>query len=232
MLPEPITYFYNKLGFDPKSVKNIVFGKKYCAVVLKNGQIGVCATLNHQVEIDFASFPDLTGLSDRIILNAYFNAVLNYENLYSEEKDIFDKIDFGKYKNIVMTGYFRSLTEKFRNQNISLTIFDLESEEDEITPLNLQPETISKADALILTSTSIFNDSLQSLIKYTQNQCDIYLLGPSTLMHPDLFKFGNIKYCFGSLFEKNDQRVLKIIKEGGGTSDFSKFMRKVFLKRK
>ncbi|HAF30724.1 MAG TPA: hypothetical protein DCG75_16905 [Bacteroidales bacterium] len=230
-MQEPLEFFFEKYGIDLQNINKIVCGEKYVAVVLKNGNVGVCATLDHYVNIDIKDLriPDLKKTQHRIVLNAYFNAAFNYQNNYGTSIDIFDKIDFKKYNKIVMIGFFRSLVEKFENEKINLTIFDKAVEDDKLTNMDKQLEEISKADALVLSSTSVFNSTFLDLVNATNDQCDIYLLGPSTMLNKEMFQYRNIKFLFGSIFEPNDINTLKIIQQGGGTKQFLPFMDKVFL---
>ena len=230
-MQEPIEYFFEKYGIDLKSINQIICGKKYVAVLLKNGKVGVCATLDNYVNIDVRDLkiPDIKNIQHRIVINAYYNAVFNYQNEYDTTSDIFDKIDFKKYNKIVMIGFFQSLVKKFENENINLTIFDKAVQNDKLTDMSQQLEEISKADALILSSTSVFNNTFMDLVNATKDTCDIYTLGPSTILNKEMFQYRNIKLLFGSIFEENDVNTLKIIQQGGGTKQFLPFMDKVFL---
>ncbi len=231
-MQEPIEYFFEKYGIDLQSINQIVCGKKYVAVLLKDGKVGVCATLDNYVNIDVRDLkiPDLKNIQHRIVLNAYFNAIYNYNNKYDTTIDIFDKIDFKKYNKIVMVGFFRSLVDKFENDNIDLTIFDKAVEDEKLADMSEQLKKVAKADALILSSTSVFNNTFLDLINATNENCDIYTLGPSTILNTEMFQYRNIKFLFGSIFELNDVNTLKIIQHGGGTKQFLPFMDKVFLK--
>lgn len=231
-MQEPLLYFFEKYGVNNKEIKQIICGEKYVAVLLKNGHIGVCATLGNYVNIGLQDlrFPDLQNIQHRIVLNAYFNAAFNYQNQYDHTIDIFDKIDFQKYTKIVMIGHFKSLVEKFERENIALTIFDKAVEDKKLTPMQQQLEEISKADAIIISSTTIFNNTFTELVNASKKECDIYTLGPSTILHDDMFRYRNIKLLFGSIFEPNDTITLKIIENDGGTKQFLPFMNKVFLK--
>jgi len=229
---EPIEYFYEKYGIDLQNIQDIICGEKYVAVVLNNGNTGVCATLDNYVNIDIKDlrFPDLKNIQHRIILNAYFNAFYNYQNQYDTRIDIFDKIDFKKYNKIVMIGFFKSLVEKFENDKIDLSIFDKAVEHVKLTDMALQIKEVSKADAVILSSTTVFNNTFLELVNATKEGCDVYTLGPSTILNKEMFQYRNIKLLFGAIFESNDVNTLKIIQEGGGTKQFLPFMNKVFLK--
>jgi len=230
-MKEPLEYFFEKYGVDLQNIKHLVCGQKYVAVVLKNGNIGVCATLENYVNIETRElrFPDLKNIQHRIVLTAYFNATFNYDNKYDTSIDIFNKIDFKKYKSIVMIGYFQSLAEKFNKQEIPLTIFDKEVKDTQLTDMSLQLNIVSQADVLILTSTSVFNNTFLELVNATKKDCDVFTLGPSTIMHNEMFLYRNVKLLFGSVFGPNDMLTLKIIESGGGTKQFKLYMKKVFL---
>ena len=230
-MKEPLEYFFEKFGIDLQSIKDIVCGEKYVAVILKNGRLGVCSTLNNYVNIDVKDlrFPDLKNIQHRIILNAYFNAKYNYNNQYDTTIDIFDKIDFKKYKKIVMIGFFRSLVDKFEKESIDLKIFDKTENDAKLTDMTEQLSEVAKADAVIMSSTTIFNNTFLDLVNSTTDSCDIYTLGPSTLLSKEMVQYKNIKLLFGSVFEKDDINTIKVIQNGGGTKQFMAFMDKVFL---
>ncbi|MCK5171473.1 MAG: hypothetical protein KAQ75_16455, partial [Bacteroidales bacterium] len=105
-------------------------------------------------------------------------------------------------------------------------------EDDKLTNMTEQLAEIAKADALILSSTSVFNNTFLDLVNATNDHCDIYTLGPSTILHKEMFQYRNIKLLFGSVFELNDLNTIKIIQKGGGTKQFLPFMSKVYLKPK
>ena len=228
-MQEPIKHYYNKLGINNSKIKEIICGEKYVAVLLNNGNIGVCSTLKGKVDItinDLQNF-DNSSNSHRVVAIAYFNALLNYDREYKKQIDIFNEIDFKEFKNIVMIGYFGSLTEKFKNAAINLSIFDLKSDNDAIIDIKNQKQFLANADVVILTSTSVFNNTFLDIVNSTPKDCRIYTLGPSTILDPDMFSYNNIHTIFGSIFKKNDLELLDIIRNGGGTKTFLHLMKKV-----
>ncbi|MCK5077947.1 MAG: hypothetical protein KAR38_16310 [Calditrichia bacterium] len=228
---EPLSFLFEKIGFDVLEIEKIVKGEKYSAVMLKNGNIGVCANLGNKITVDRSDMnsPDLGNIQHRIILTAYYNALLNYENSFSQNVDIFEVINFKNYDKIVMIGLFKPILEKFKNSNIKVTVFDLEKKSSELVPLGQQYDFVNKADSVILTSTGIFNQTFLPLVNRTKNNCDVFLLGPSSIMNKELFNYRNVKGIFGSVFEKYDNRVIDVIANGGGTKEFLKFGGKVFI---
>lgn len=229
-MEEPLKRLYDNFGVNIDNIKELIYGDKYTVVQLKNGDFGVCANLGNKINLKIRDIktPDFDNFEHRIVLNAYFNAEFNYLNNYEKNIDIFDGIDFKKYKRLVMIGYFKPLLKKFKKNDIQITIFDLFDRDDVITPMDQQIDYVKKADAIILTSTSIFNNTFLGIVN-NSNNCDIFLLGPSSIMHPEILKYKNVKTIFGSVFEKNDSKVINIIKDGFGTQYFLPYGRKVSL---
>jgi len=217
------------IGINTSLINEIICGEKYVAVLLNNGNIGVCSTLKTKIDItinDLNNF-DVSSTSHRVIAIAYFNALLNYEREYKKHIDIFNEIDFNEFKNIVMIGFFGSLTEKFKNAAINLSIFDLKSDNEAIIDIKKQKQFLANANVVILTSTSVFNNTFIDIVNSTPKNCKIYTLGPSTILDPDMFKYNNVHTIFGSIFKKNDTELLDIIRNGGGTKTFLHLMKKV-----
>jgi hypothetical protein len=46
---EPLAFFLKEYNFDLDKIEKISSGEKYTAILLKNGNIGVCANLGHKV---------------------------------------------------------------------------------------------------------------------------------------------------------------------------------------
>jgi uncharacterized protein (DUF4213/DUF364 family) len=229
---DPIRHFYKKAGYQQQLVEELVIGEKYTAVILKDGRIGVCATLGNPMEKIVHDFSvDLKKPTCRILLNAYFNAFLNYNTEFSGSLDIFDAVDFSKYHNIVMVGWFRSLHKKFRDAKIRVKAFDLTEENSHLSSLEDLPDALSEADAVVVSSTTIFNNTLKVICDTANPECDIYMLGPSTILHEDMFKYTRVKALFGSIFKPHDKMVVNIIRSGCGTPEFSGHMEKVFMVR-
>jgi uncharacterized protein (DUF4213/DUF364 family) len=199
--------------------------------MLRNGQIGVCAILEQKIGHPLSEImnPDPGNPADRILLNAYYNAIFNYSEEASGTGDIFDSARFTKYSNIVMIGGFESLLAKFQERGTEIKVFDRLSDAEFLIPMRRQPEMLSSADCVILTGTTINNGTFNEIISYTPAGCDIFLLGPSNILHHDMFSYRNIKVVFGSRFRQGDEEVLDLINMGHGTRGFLKNLNKVYI---
>jgi uncharacterized protein (DUF4213/DUF364 family) len=232
-MAEPLQHFYDKYKIDVNLIGQIITGDCYTAVVLKTGKIGICSNTSYKVVLKTIDLYHLKTdrIQDRIVLNAYCNAIFNYQNEYKISKDVFDFADFSKYENIVMIGFFESTYAKFINAGLKVSVFDIEKTDPALVPISKEMEFVKKADAILMTATTLANNTFLDLINKTKVQCDIFLTGPSAIMHQDMFEYKNISAILGSVFDDGDKRVLDIIKDGGCTRDFIKFGRKVVFEK-
>ena len=230
---EPLELLLKKYNFDLKKIEKLTTGLKYTAILLKNGNIGVCANLGYKINTEINNYSNLNlqDFSHRIVLNAYFNALLNYSNKFNGNGDIFDIINFRKYKNVVMIGLFKPIVKKFQENNIPISVFDYRKSDPLLASNSKQKRLLRKADSVILTSTSIFNMTFINIINKTNDDCNIFMLGPSSIMTQELLQYRNIKMVFGATFKKFDNRILKVIQNDGGTRKFLKFGNKCILQK-
>ncbi|MCK4357135.1 MAG: hypothetical protein KAW92_00045 [Candidatus Cloacimonetes bacterium] len=228
---DPLELLFKKYHFNLEKIEKLVTGVKYTAILFKNGNIGVCANLGYKINTEINNYSNLNlqDFSHRIVLNAYFNALLNYSNKFDKNGDIFEMINFRKYKNIVMIGLFKPIVKKFQENNIPISVFDYRKSDPLLASNSKQKKLLRKADSVILTSTSIFNMTFINIINKTNNDCDIFMLGPSSIMAQDLLQSKNIKMIFGATFKKFDNQVLEVIQNDGGTRKFLKFGKKRIL---
>ena len=206
----------------------MVIGQKYSGVMLTNGQIGVCANLGNPVSSEKNDYEkiDLKNVSHRIILTSYFNALLNYSEFTKESKDIGEDVNFSKYERLVMIGYFKSLVNYFKEAEIPLSIFDLRKVDESVLSMAEQNFFLAKADAVILSATSIFNQTFCGIIDSVKPNCEIFLLGPSSNMSKEMLSYQNVNKIFGATFSNSDHRILEIIRKNGGTKDFLEYENK------
>jgi len=231
VMKEPIRHFLDKEGFNPGLIKEWVIGEKYVGIMLSNGNIGVCATLDRRVNDDLlkGASPDPSDPSHRILLNAWFNAICNYRRSYRNITDIFDNIDFRKFNNIVMVGFFETLHERFINAGIPVKVYDLQKESPVLENIDGLFESLGMADAVILTGTSIFNGTFTDIALSASGDSSVFLLGPSNTLSRDMFAYPGIKVVFGSIFEPFDRGLFEKIAEGRGTRGFIEHLKKVYI---
>ncbi len=223
-----LEYLYETYGYDHKFIRQIASGERYFAVELINGNIGVCATLGEKYDdqIPGEIYPEV--YRHRVLLTAYYNALLNYRvTEIHENKDITD-LDLKKYRHVVFVGKFDPVFEKLREQGISFEYIDLRAIDDPDNQLDNKEKVLSRADLLVISATAITNGSLNELIE-TSPYSEKYILGPSSVLTPDLARWG-IKASFGVQFKPYDSRVLGVIAQNYGTRYFLHKGKKVMVR--
>lgn len=232
MITDSLQLLYNINKPDISIISKICFGERQLAVMLINSNLGTCTTLGNHLFAKKKDLlqPDFSNISHRALLIAYYSAFYNYSIVGENQGDILDVVNFNLYQNIVMIGYFRTLAEKIDSMQIPLIIFDLASNEERLTKINKQDEHLGKADAIILTATTLYNNTFDKIMSKVNSDSDVFLLGPTSVLCQDLFYHKNVKYIFGAVFNETE-KVLKTIEEGGGIKDIRSLMKKIYLKR-
>ena len=230
-MKDPVSLLSDLHPYDPEKILATACGKAYAAIMLSNGRIGVCSTLGNPVKIDplLVAKPDLKQLDHRILVTAFANAHINYEQENLGSGDIFDQVSFSKNSLTVMIGYFPPLAEKFRKDALPFAAFDQLKEYPDLTPMDRMDEMLGQSDCVIMTATTLINNTLIEISPKIKPGTRIFLLGPSTPLSPSVKQEYNITCLFGMTFRPYDFEVLEIISQGLGTQAFSKKGKKVSL---
>ncbi|NVO19229.1 MAG: hypothetical protein HXX13_05980 [Bacteroidetes bacterium] len=231
---DPLKILYNSNPPEFSQVSKLIRGDIYNAVLLKDGRMGICATQGTKAEPYLLSLSEinLDIPSHRVQLIAYYNAVFNADIIPDAKQDIFTHIDFHAAGNIVMIGFFRPLVRKFDAMEIELKIFDLLNNDERLCPYEELESALTMADKVIMTSTTLANNTFSSMIRLPREDAKVFMLGPSTLLHPLMFNNPRIQGLYGMTFSRNNYKVLEIIENHGGTPDFSPYSQKVCMIRR
>ena len=91
-------------------------------------------------------------------------------------------------KHVAIFGHFPYLDE-MRASAGKLSVFELNPSEGELS-LDKVPEVLPDADVVAITSNSIINHTLDTILPYLNPQAFSVLVGPSTPLSPVLFEAG------------------------------------------
>jgi uncharacterized protein (DUF4213/DUF364 family) len=228
------------------NIKMLCLGLGYTAVTLSDGGIGLsythfedkksCMLLNQH--IDYEGQPAV-GLLEKIksdhplersMALALVNA-LNYKAAleYPEDKKntvMFDKFKIGAGGRVAMVGFIGPLVELLKQKRASVEVLDtsrnMGQKQDFYTQLG------SWADVLILTSTSILNNTTEEILQHVSSKVKTVMLGPSTPMVAAAFQHLPVHMLAGTV-PIDKENILKAIRHGMGTPVLQKFSRKSFL---
>jgi len=242
------TRLYDKFLAPAQNTKIelLSLGLGYTAVTTSDGGIGLsytyfdnkksCMALNKQMDYEGQTADQLlekinsNNTVERSMALALINA-LNYKealNLPIDDDNsiMFDKFNLGRDRRVAMVGYFPPLVRIFEEMGIALEILDssrgLGKKDDFYSKLK------NWAQVLLLTSTSVLNNSTEEILVQAGENLKSIMLGPSTPMVADAFEHLPVHLLAGTVPLDKDQ-TLKAIRHGMGTPVLHKFSRKVFL---
>jgi len=236
------------------TIEILNLGLGYTAVTTSDGGIGlsysyfgdkkgaplrhllpICMVLNEH--IDYEAKPASLLLEkiksdnsvERSMALALINA-LNYNDALAlpEDKDnkiMFDKLEIGLHSKVAMVGYFGPLVRKFKEKKVLLEILD------ESRVLGHKKDFYHKlgnwAEVLLLTSTSILNQSTEDILAKVSENVKTVMLGPSTPMAGEAFAHLPVHMLAGTV-PIDKEKTLKAVRHGMGTPILHKFSRKSF----
>ncbi len=224
----------------------LCLGLGYTAVVMTDGAIGMaytyfedkksCMALNEAVDYEGRPAVELLGKIksehpiERSMALALVNA-MNYEDALKlpEDKDntiLFEEFNLQPNTNVAMVGYFGPLVKRLKEKKVPLEILDvsrgLGNRQDFYKKLS------KWADVLLLTSTSILNNTTEEILSHLHKKVRTALLGPSTPMVAGAFAHLPVHMLAGTVPIEKDN-ILKAIRHGMGTPVLHKFSRKSYL---
>lgn len=116
----------------------------------------------------------------------------------------------GRGKTVALIGSF-PFVSRLRSCVGKLSVLELQPGADEL-PAEAAPDILPQADVIAITSMTLINHSLESLLNLCKPQSMVLLLGPSTPLSPMLFEYG-IDALSGSVVTNIDP-VLSAVKQG------------------
>ncbi len=230
-------------------VECLCIGLGYTSVITEDGGMGVAYTLPDKKiscsimddHYDFEGKPAVQLLEwinqpdsvKRSAALALINA-LNYDHAFSLPEDrgntaLFERFSIDQGTKVAMTGFFPPLVKLFQKKNIPLEIIDagrgIGNKKDFYNKLK------TWADVLILSSTSILNNTTEEILNNVGPRGKTVMLGPSTPMVPEAFDHLPVHMLAGTVM-LDKKNALKAVRHGAGTPILKKYGRKICIKMK
>jgi hypothetical protein len=227
-------------------VEILSLGLGYTAVTTSGGGIGLsytyfgdkksCMVLNQHIDFEGRPADQLLeriksgNTVERSMALALINA-LNYDLSLElpaddDNKIMFEKFEIGQDRRVAMVGYFGPLVRNFKEMGVALEILDISR------GLGQKKEFYNRlknwAQVLLLTSTSILNNSTEEILANSGEKVKTVMLGPSTPMVTQAFSHLPVAMLAGTV-PIDKEKTLKAIRHGMGTPVLHRYSRKVFL---
>ena len=226
---DPLAYYLETIGYESKKVKQFFIGEKYAIAELNDGYCGVCG---HTIDVLQVAVPSALNLNEnthRLLYVCYLNALLNRHCSHLPTSSFVEQLNEYNFKQIVMIGYFKPLLKRYQEWGIKPIIFDHNKDDQTLTPMAEQAYWLKKADLVIMSATTLANNTFNQIISNINSQTKDAFTGPSSILHHDFFRFLPNGIISGMLFEPGNQELIDCIKAGHGTQYFKRFGKKVDL---
>jgi len=98
-----------------------------------------------------------------------------------------------------------------------------------VSPPEQLPDAIAGCHLLMVTATSITNNTFVSLMEQVTDGTEVWLVGPSTPLSPLMFSQYPVTRLFGTRFAAGNHALLNLVEEGYGTRGFNRTGDKVMI---
>ncbi len=193
-----------------------------------------CSPLREAGTIKGRSVEEIAGwiYSNNLLKSGIAIATLNSsitppENITTGDITLLPEL--GESSIIAMIGFFEPVAERLEKMGKTVYIFEKKNYEGRnfFTDSEI-PEKLPKAEAVIITATTLINRTFTEIIKFVREGATAILLGPTAPLLPELYLDTPVKYIAGTVVTDRE-KVKQIIKEGAGSRVFGKSVKRVIL---
>jgi len=248
MIADQVREFALEKG-EGKRLADLRIGLGYTSALLNDGNAGVAYTFKDSLPEGCSVFTGnrpLAGKSIDQVMNyigspvllessvgiAVANALINRETEGASEGDVLEILELNKDDRVGMVGFFAPLVAPLKKMVRELSIFERSSRMSKgFYPAEKAAEELPACDVALITSTSLINGTMDSLIDSAQKCREIVLLGASTVLAPEIFQHRGVTLLSGVIVTI-PANILQIVSEGGGMRFFKNNIKKVNVRTK
>lgn len=151
--------------------------------------------------------------------------------------DAFDELELADDAYVTVIGALVPVLKALKKRGKPFSILEKDVrtlKEDEIefyVPPEKADAAIRQADVLVVTGTTLINDTLEGILKNAKKSANVMVVGPTASMLPDAFFSRGVSSIGGIIVNKPDE-LLDILAEGGsGYHFFGKSADRVVIER-
>ena len=170
--------------------------------------------------VDNLKIATLNALSANILQHAGYQVITN--------KDPIDLVDLSGQKTISIIGAFKSYIELIGSTNHQMNIIEIRPEaippayRQHYIPANQVADVLPQSDIVIITGSTMVNNSLKDIVHYLPPNGTTILVGPSSSFIPDaLFEKGID--IIGATEITHPEKMLQIVSESGTGFHFFRY---------
>ncbi len=219
-----------------KKIKRICIGIHYTFVEVERGGTGLAYTFFKENR-DCCELGEEIGFWKRpadIVIKGYLSAhsievcagLATINAIFSSKKeflkngftgDIFKELKLDSKDEVLMIGYFDSVFKRLEGRVKKIWVVDKFFGERNFDISDI----IYKIKLAIVSSSTLVNKTLESLLEELVDVPEVLLMGPSTPLNPEIFRFTPVTWLCGSL-AKDSELLFRKVCEGKGAKAFFK----------
>ncbi len=227
-------------------IRDIRIGLGYTCAALDNGSCGLAYTFRNDLGQNCGVLTEagkLVGLPCTELIPwmkqknlakaavglSVINAVITALPSNWQTGNVMDVIEIGPDETFGMVGDFMPILHVVKPKTKNLYVFERGIDlDDGVYPSETIPQYLPKCDVVVITATSILNQTIDDILPFCKNARQVSIVGPSTPLVPELFKSCNVTLLAGSVVTSAEQ-ILQIISQGGGTMQMRPALRHVLV---
>ncbi len=230
-----------------RTVADVRIGLGYTAVQLEDDRTGVavtysgssrggCGVFKGPIPLAGRQVSELSTLVDSsdpiqaAVGLACINACTNTASDRYQDGDVLKHLTLHPQDHVGMVGHFAPLVEPIQKRVKQLVVFErIESPVGILRPSKEAERLLPACQVVLITATSIVNQSIDLLLRHTENCRELVMLGATTPLSDRIFDQTKFTMLSG-IIVVNPRRVLQIVSEGGGMRQFGPHVQKVCIR--
>lgn len=142
-------------------------------------------------------------------------------------QELLDLLEIGPGTKVAMVGAFKPVISLIKQRQAELAVMDSGKQIGD--PEQFMEKLANWAEVLILTSTTLLNNTTEDILARFSHPGRAVLLGPSTPLVKEAFTDLPVNFLAGTI-PLERENVFRVVRHGAGTPVIQKFGRKVLLK--
>lgn len=232
---------------EQRKIKDVRAGLGYTCVLLEDNSCGVAYTFRNELGECCSILNEAGSLigknaveiipwaknEDRLkaaVGLAAINAVFNKAEADWDTGNVTTALDVRPNSTFGMVGEFRPILSEIKKRTDNIYVFEQDvSGDNTLYSSETIPEHLPKCDVVVVTATSIINQTIDQVLLCCGNARQVCIVGPSTTLCPEVFRRHNVHILAGCVVI-NPQQILEIVSQGGGTMSMKPAIRQILLK--
>lgn len=152
------------------------------------------------------------------LVNALSDTIMEHQtpDPRNYEMDSLESLDLQTSDHVGMVGFFPPVVKKIKEKKIPLTIIEKKEDLLQTSPywqVTLDPKELTACNKVIITATTVLNNSLDDILSYCGDAALRILIGPTAGFLPDPLFARNIDVIGGSIVKDPYQLIERLEKD-------------------